>query len=49
MSSVPITIKILPLIKSKKDRSKLTEKEYAQELSFQTKKLEKVITEALKD
>ncbi len=48
MRSVPITIKILPPIQSKKDRSKLTDKEYIKELSSQTKKLEKVITEALK-
>ena len=49
MKPVPITIKILPPIQSKKDRSKLTDKEYTKELSSQTKKLEKVITEALKD
>jgi len=49
MRPVPITIKILPPIQSKKDRSKLTDKAYTKELSSQTKKLEKVITEALKD
>ena len=49
MRSVPITIKILPPIQSKKDRSKLTDKAYIKELSSQTKKLEKVITEALKE
>ena len=49
MRPVPITIKILPQIQSKKDRSKLTDKAYTKELSSQTKKLEKVITEALKD
>ena len=48
MRPVGITIEILPPITSK-DRSKLTEKAYNKELSSQTKKLEKVVTKALKD
>jgi|TARA_B100000809_G_C15139240_1_gene532216 long-chain acyl-CoA synthetase len=48
MRPTNITIKILPPIEPK-DRSKLTEKAYNKELSSQTKKLEKVITKALKD
>lgn len=48
MRPTNITIKILPPITSK-DRSNLTEKAYNKELSAQTKKLEKVVTEALKE
>ena len=48
MRPTSITIKILPPIEPK-DRSKLTEKAYNKELSSQTKKLEKVITEALQN
>ena len=48
MRPTRIIIKILPPIEPK-DRSKLTEKAYNKELSSQTKKLEKVITKALKD
>ena len=43
-----ITIKILPPFKSK-DKSTLTEKAYNKELSTQTAKLEKMVTQALKE
>lgn len=48
MKPAPITIEILPPMQSKKDKEKLSVKEYTKELSSETKKLEKVITDALK-